>query len=155
MSAQSPLQYFFIFKYDQAIDSFTPESSSSTPISLHAVANSTMQYRLLPVGKNVIRARFENLADQFDANWQAFSIDIMQFAQELYQDVNNVPAGSVEVTEMSLTANQPRKAMMEKRIKWQAQKFVPPYSSKISTLVKGGSTHDGSYVFNFEPLRIR
>ena len=53
-------------------------------ISLHSVDNSTIQYRLLPVGKNIIRARFENLADRFDENWESFKIDIGQFAHELY-----------------------------------------------------------------------
>ncbi len=66
LNAQQPLQYFFIFKYDQVDHSQATKSSS---ITVHSVPNSTIQYRLLPVGKNIIRARFENLADQYDANW--------------------------------------------------------------------------------------
>ena len=102
------------------MDTFTAESSNTSPISLHSVDNSTIQYRLLPVSKNIIRARFENLADRFDENWESFKIDIGQFAHELYQDVNKAPARSVEVTEMSLTANQPAKTMKKKKIKWAA-----------------------------------
>lgn len=66
LNAQQPLQYFFIFKYDKS-DTFSP--TPANPITLHSLANSTVQYRLIPVGKNIIRARFENLADQFDSNW--------------------------------------------------------------------------------------
>tara|TARA_B110000305_G_C19089300_1_gene469997 strand:- start:323 stop:577 length:255 start_codon:yes stop_codon:yes gene_type:complete len=84
LNAQSPLQYFFIFNYEAAVDTFTAESSNTSPISLHSVDNSTIQYRLLPVSKNIIRARFENLADRFDENWESFKIDIGQFAHELY-----------------------------------------------------------------------
>jgi len=116
--------------------------------------DSTIQYRLIPVGKNLIRARFENLADKFDANWKTFSIDIKQFALELYQDVNHVAPQSVTISQMSLTANQPYKTMLDKRIKWKAQKLVPPFSYNIKKLVKGGVAHD-EYMFQFEPMRIR
>jgi len=55
---------------------------------------------------------------------------------------------------MSLTANQPYKTMLDKRIKWKAQKLVPPFSYNIKKLVKGGVAHD-EYMFQFEPMRIR
>ena len=55
--------------------------------------------------KNVIRARFENLGDEFDANAKTFKIDIMKFAHELYKDVNQAEPQSVHITEVTLTAN--------------------------------------------------
>jgi len=55
---------------------------------------------------------------------------------------------------MSLTANQPYKTMLDKRIKWKAQKLVPPFSYNIQKLIKGGEAHN-EYMFTFEPMRIR
>lgn len=77
LNAQQPLQYFFIFDYEQGVHTVPRESNHTTSITVHQVPKSTIQYRLLPVDKNVIRARFENLADKYDRNWQDFSIDIM------------------------------------------------------------------------------
>lgn len=60
VAAQSPLQYFFIFDYNQA-DQY--QVLKSVPISLHKVQHSTINYRLTPVAKNQIMMRIENLAD--------------------------------------------------------------------------------------------
>jgi hypothetical protein len=74
-----------MFNYDQGkLPTTSLSQKSNSSITMLSVENSTVQYRLLPVDKNIIRARFENLADKFDANWQKYSIDIMQFARELY-----------------------------------------------------------------------
>jgi len=53
---------------------------------------------------------------------------------------------------MSLTANQLQKTMMNHKINWQADKFVPPYSSKLQSL---DNDENAQYVYDFEPQRIR
>jgi len=52
----------------------------------------SMTYRLFPIGKNKILARFENLADKLDpgnANNAIQFVDLDQFAHDLYEDVNS------------------------------------------------------------------
>lgn len=44
--------------------------------------------------------------------------------------------------------------MIDKKIKWKAQKLLPPFSNNIQKLIKGGEAHD-AYMYSFEPLRIR
>lgn len=154
LNAQQPLQYFFIFDYEQGVHTVPRESNHTTSITVHQVPKSTIQYRLLPVDRNIIRARFENLADKYDRNWQDFSIDIMQFALELYQDVNGAAPQSVHITELSLTANQPYETMLHNKIKWKSKNPMSPVSKKNKKLVKGGEDHE-AFMYNFEPLRIR
>lgn len=78
----------------------------------------------------------------------------MQFALELYQDVNGAAPQTVHISELSLTANQPYETMLHNKIKWKSNKPLSPMSKKNKKLVKGGEDHE-SFMYNFEPLRIR
>lgn len=70
----------------------------------------TSSYRLFPLGNNEILVRFENLADAFDVtNMQSLaqldlaqSVNLTNFANELYMEVNGVMARNVEITETDL-----------------------------------------------------
>jgi len=84
-------------------------------------------YQLLPIDKNKILVRFENLADRVD-NFgvgvaEPWKFDIHQFAMSLYQDVNpnpNIKAPSkIRIEQMDLQGVHPIREV--KRFKWLAQ----------------------------------
>jgi len=77
----------------------------------------------------------------------------MEFAHELYQDVNQAPPQSVHITEVSLTANQPHKTMVDKKIKWKGKTLAAPVSLKFNQLATAVEDHANTYTF--EPMRIR
>lgn len=45
-------------------------------------------YRLIPMAKNKVMVRFENLEDTFDNNTQTVKLSVWKFANELFQQVN-------------------------------------------------------------------
>jgi len=44
--------------------------------------------------------------------------------------------------------------MLEQKTHWQAAKFIPPYSTKITGLATNADPNS-AYIFDFEPQRIR
>jgi len=46
-------------------------------------------YRMIPIAKNQVMVRFENLADRFDSHTKDTSyVNLTEFASNLYKDVN-------------------------------------------------------------------
>lgn len=81
-------------------------------------------YRLFPLAKNEVLVRFENLADAFDVpNMQtlaqldlAQSVNLNDFANDLYMEVNGNMANKVEITETDLQGVH----SVHKNYKWSA-----------------------------------
>lgn len=74
---------------------------------------------MVPLEKNKIRVRLENLADSYDAPQQTMDLNLSVFADELYESVNGVKPAAVSIEEMSLTGNQSRADMLAKKIQWK------------------------------------
>ena len=79
----------------------------------------------MPVDKNQILVRFENMADKVDSygvgKAEPWKLDIHQFAASLFQDVNpgtNVPS-NIKIEQMDLQGVHP--ILEVKRFKWLAQ----------------------------------
>ena len=69
---------------------------------------------MLPVEKNVLFVRFENIGDNYDAKnggtdttGKAYFVDVDKFARNLYQHVNGAEAklNNVNIWESSLSGN--------------------------------------------------
>jgi hypothetical protein len=76
---------------------------------------------LLPIDKNVVSLRLENIADFYDSpDLKPQQVNLSNLAQALWTRAN--PTHQFEqilITEMSLTGNQPLKQMLENKIKWK------------------------------------
>lgn len=64
-----------------------------------------VKIEMLPLEKNKLRVRLENIADSYDEPKKTLDINIRKFADELYQSVNGVKPAYVNIQEMSLTGN--------------------------------------------------
>jgi len=101
----SPLQYFYSFDA-----SIKQTSQLKADLFGEKVLNSHLNFdevkiEMVPLEKNKIRVRLENLADSYDKPNQAFNINMSQFADDLYSSVNGAKPAYVNIQEMSLTGN--------------------------------------------------
>jgi len=115
----SPLQYFYSF--DSTIQQ---PNNVKADLFGEKVLNNHLNFdevkiEMVPLEKNKIRVRLENLADSYDQPNQAFHIDIRQFADDLYSSVNGAKPAYVNIEEMTLTGNQSRAEMLSKKIEWK------------------------------------
>lgn len=78
---------------------------------------------MLPLSKNNILLRFENLADKFDGDGpeDKVIVDINLVADALLKAANHgtLPSMTFTFQEQSLTSNQPLSEMMSNKIKWK------------------------------------
>lgn len=77
---------------------------------------------MFTMGRNSILMRVENIGDIYDSNGEVTygAIKIQALADGLYTLMNNnMIAFTSTVEELSLTGNQNKEAMQEKRIKWK------------------------------------
>jgi hypothetical protein len=91
INTDQPLQYSFVFDYEQDKKAKIQEASKKRANDDVAVKNFVKEglIRLLPSDKDQIIMRFENLADQFDGvGMPTFFINIQKYARELYMEVN-------------------------------------------------------------------
>jgi len=80
----------------------------------------SLVFRVYPLERNKILARFENLADRFDTDAKAEFVDLNQFAKTFFYDANKntqYDLSHVEYTEVSLSNNQPLKDI--KNFEWR------------------------------------
>jgi len=80
----SPMQYFYSFD-----STLIQNNNVKADVFGEKVLNSHLNFdevkiEMIPLEKNKIRVRLENLADSYDNPEQAFNIDLRQFADELY-----------------------------------------------------------------------
>jgi hypothetical protein len=88
---QDPLQYFFLFEFKE---SKSMEVLTQKHMSLAEAKKDTLfleqgSIKLLPVDRNQIIMRVENLADRFDkSSTQTSYLNIEKLAKDLYQEIN-------------------------------------------------------------------
>ena len=77
--------------------------------------------------KNQVLVRLENIADLFDVKAQTYSVNLEQFARDLYKFANQKPdeADGVDIQEVTLSANQPIYSIGS-NTQWQAYKPPAP-----------------------------
>ena len=71
----------------------------NSPLSADKLAG-TVTSRLLPVDKNKVLVRFQNLADLYELNSEGLStqfVDIEQFAEDLFLSENQKKADNTEI----------------------------------------------------------
>jgi hypothetical protein len=79
-----------------------------------------LKYVILPLEKNKIFIRVENLNDNFDGITEALPFDIEDLAKKHWDNFNpNVPLASVNTTEMSITGNMAKSTMEARRLIWK------------------------------------
>lgn len=85
-----------------------------------AVNQMGLKYVLVPVEKNKMFVRVQNMNDHFDGATDALPIDMEAFAKKYWADQNPTAAlESVKITEMSVTGNLEKSVMEERRLHWK------------------------------------
>ena len=102
---QDPLQYFFVFdfKESKSIEVLTQKHMSLAEAKKDTLFLEQGSIKLLPVDRNQIIMRVENLADRFDkSSTQTSFLNIEKLAKDLYQEINGKKAASVLIEEVSI-----------------------------------------------------
>lgn len=98
----------------------------------------TFKWEVLPVKRNMLFVRFENMGDKFDAknggtdtSNSTYYVKVQDFAKNLYTYVNGAGAklNNINVWETSLTGNQKYSDMVKSKTKWVGEddgKIQPP-----------------------------
>jgi hypothetical protein len=123
------LSYFFSFDYKRTRKQQIANKSKDKKLfqfskELGKGLSDQSSYRLFPLGKNEILVRFENLADAFDvANMQSLaqldlaqSVNLNEFADELYKEVNGNSPRKIEIVETDLQGVH----LHHQNFKWKA-----------------------------------
>ena len=93
--------------------------------------------KILPIAKDQVVIRLENLADLFDGprSAQPHYINIQKFGRELYQSVNNKLPEKMIIEEMSLSNSMPIYQLYAQKFKWTAigdeQSLQQPVQSPV------------------------
>jgi len=91
-----------------------------------------LKYVMVPMAKNQLMIRVQNLNDEYDGVTEGISFDIEAIARSLWYSVN--PEGELtdlKVQETSVTGSIEVGAMEERRLKWQTvDKSGPLYSER-------------------------
>lgn len=95
------------------------KSSLSDDIKAAGVEG-TLTYVAMPLSKNKLLFRFENLADLMDGDSKTQNIDGAKLFNAIYTSANgSANTVSTKVTEMSLTANMSLKEMRDRKVQWK------------------------------------
>jgi len=107
-----------------------------------------VKYVAMPLNKNSLLFRFENLADVYDGHAKIATVKIEDVFNAFYMEANSgaLPE-NIDWTEMSLTANMPLKEMQSRKIQWKTVD-----DDKLEK--KPMDMNDGATI-NLEPQRIR
>lgn len=122
INLQQPLQYAFAF--DFKLEGTIPERKSEVKANKDRSIENLVQsghIRLVPVAKNQIIVRLENLYDNFDgqSSYPSF-INIQKYCRELYIEINKKAPASVEIVETSLSSNAPLEQINQEKWQWQS-----------------------------------
>jgi hypothetical protein len=117
---QDPLQYFFIFDFQLNNNSnkFVQDHTSLAEISKDNFYDQGF-YKLIPVAKNIVIMRLENLADRFDklSNITSF-INVEKLAKDLYSEINFKQPDSLLIEEVTLQGTILEKDRLKNTFKW-------------------------------------
>jgi hypothetical protein len=119
---QEPLQYFFIFDFKekyQVKKSLQGELKSLIELSKDGFTDQGY-YKLLPVAKNQIILRMENLADRFDKlSNQTSYVNIEKLANSLFTEVNGHAPKSVKIEEVTIQGTMLETDRIKRSFKWK------------------------------------
>lgn len=103
----------------------------------------------LPIGKNKVLLRIENLDDRLDKGFSTKIVNLDAVVNSLWQDANSGSAFTYSFVEMSLTANMLLSEMLDRKVMWQTRDDALKGSSRV--------TYDSSDPTSIavEPQRIR
>ena len=105
----------------------------------------------VPMAKGNFMLRLQNIADHFDADAEAKSVNKSQVIEALWKAGNiknkDVEMGSYSVTETSVTGNQPLTDMNARRLSWK--------TVDDASLVKKDLDFSEGDIIKLEPQRIR
>ena len=93
VAIQEPLEYYFAFNFK------TEAQKPQNRTQIEYYQGDGFTYRLIPQDKNQILVRFENLADGFDKNATAVTLDVQKFANDLYEQINGERPFALKVKE--------------------------------------------------------
>lgn len=107
----NPVQYFFA-------DQLSKVSSETVKQADLSFASPNVKYVALPVAKNEIVLRVENIGDQ-----SAETINVLELVSKMYMQANGQKAQAIpenfKFTEMDITANMEISEMQARQIKWK------------------------------------
>ena len=134
-----PAQYFFSF--NASATGSGKASSLSEELVQYGIKGS-VKLVSMPLAKNKILVRLENMADLFDLEAEMALVDL-NFIQALVKDANPNLSGqlSFKWRELSLSGNMDIAEMQERRIQWKTRDDAKPglNKSKLSFDVINGS----------------
>jgi hypothetical protein len=122
-----PLQYHFAFNWTQTPQVAAPEHSiSETVFKTPNGQPAPVKVLTLPVSKNTLLLRVENLADLFDYPPTAtladtvVYVDLQQLAKDLYFKANGAAGqlNGVNIIETQMTATESYADMNKNKFKW-------------------------------------
>lgn len=142
------MQYFYSFDstinhHNNVKDDVFGEKVLSTHLNFDEV-----KIEMVPLEKNKIRVRLENLADTYDNPSKTLDINLRDLADDLYVSVNGVNPAYVNIEEMTLTGNQSRAEMLAKKIQWKTvdDATVTPKYINESQMKSTSSSPSGFHV---------
>lgn len=144
-----PLQIAFNGGEPTEVSGSEPSGKKSVlevPRALKDVKNTNLielKYVMVPMDKNKIMIRVENLNDEFDGVTQPLSFDIDAIAKGFWNEVNpKVALKTLKISETSVTGNMEVSEMEQRRLHWKTTE-----SSEKPILVSDPS--------NILPMQIR
>lgn len=113
-----PVQNLYSFSYNT-----TGTKGKASDLSQRlagAGIKGTIKMVSMPIAKNKILVRFENIADLSDETSNMnYEINIDEVFNALYNDANDGNFAYVQYKEMSLTGNMELSEMLARKIKWK------------------------------------
>lgn len=154
----APAYYFFAF--DAEVSTEPVFASLSVQVGLEEVMknngfNEEMKLELFTMGKNKILMRVENIGDLFDTEVLKYTkVDLYSLAEDLFvlANLGQASAQNIDITEMSITANQPYAEMASKKVQWKTlddSTITPPGQGPADEV------SDDSHVVYLQQQRIR
>lgn len=109
------------------------ESILEVPRALKDIKNThlmDLKYVMVPMEKNKVMIRVQNLNDEFDGVSEPLTVDMDSIAKIFWAEMNpDIAAASYKITETSVTGNIEVSKMEARRLKWKTtDKSGPLYS---------------------------
>lgn len=133
-----PLQYFFAMDQEFPAELIDTDCFTETVRELQSSAteNGALKIHMIPLAKNSILLRLENIADIFDGSIESQTdyFDIPSFAQSIWDHANHgeVELNDVRITERTLGDNEDRKDWLDQKHQWKTEsKYDRPAPDQV------------------------
>lgn len=117
---QDPLQYFFIFDFKEGKEDAKRLSQSHQSLAALKKDNFLDQgfFKLIPVAKDQVIMRIENLADRFDKSSEVSFINVDKLARDLYFEINQKQPDALAIEEVTIQGTISEKDRLKNTFKW-------------------------------------